>query len=67
MLFFLVPRRYRSAAMLALGAVWLVVGLVISSRILLVLGGVLIVAGAYIGIRRFRSARADDLDRSPGR
>jgi hypothetical protein len=53
--------------MLALGAVWLVVGLVISSRILLVLGGVLIVAGAYIGIRRFRSARADDLDRSPGR
>jgi len=68
MFFFLVPRRYRAVALLAFGVVWMVLGVVMRSRNFLVIGGVMIVGGAIIGLRRMcqKAAESDRLAYAAG-
>ena len=60
MLYFLIPRRYRPLARIAIGVVLLVLGIAGLGRIPIVIGAAIVVWGVVSGINRGRSGAYDD-------
>jgi hypothetical protein len=60
MLYFLIPRRYRPLARIAIGVVLVILGIAFLGRIPLVIGAAIVVWGAISGINRLRGGTYDD-------
>jgi hypothetical protein len=60
MLYFLIPRRYRPLARIAIGVVLVILGIAFLGRIPLVVGAAIVGWGAISGISRLRGGAYDD-------
>jgi hypothetical protein len=60
MLYFLIPRRYRPLARIAIGVVLVILGIAFLGRIPLVIGAAIVVWGVISGINGLRRSSDDD-------